>query len=182
MPYNLDTCAIKRGDVIVFEKVYRTNVRMAFLCAASWAENDVIAQEAVQESFIKLWEGRENLNPEYDIKHYLLKSIRNYILNHKRHQKIREIKQEDIIREELFLRTSNSSNSNSSGNMEKILAVMNELPDSCRQTFLMAVVNGLSYEETALEMGVSKNTVKTQIKIAYKRIRSSFELLLLICS
>ena len=39
---------------------------------------------------------------------------------------------------------------------------------------MSVVVEGKKYKETAEELGVSVNTVKTQVKVAYKKIKSEF--------
>ena len=39
----------------------------------------------------------------------------------------------------------------------------------------MAVIEGVSYAETAESMGVAVNTVKSQVRIAYKKIKESVQ-------
>jgi RNA polymerase sigma-70 factor (ECF subfamily) len=49
---------------------------------------------------------------------------------------------------------------------------VNELPESRKQIFISAIVNGRSYAEIAEMQGISINTVKTQMKRAYAYLRS----------
>ena len=51
---------------------------------------------------------------------------------------------------------------------------MDGLPEKCREIFILGCVDGLSYKEVSEKMGVSVNTVKTQVKVAYKKIKSEF--------
>ena len=54
----------------------------------------------------------------------------------------------------------------------KIQALLNELPESRKQIFISAIINGQSYAEIAETKGISINTVKTQMKRAYAFLRS----------
>lgn len=55
--------------------------------------------------------------------------------------------------------------------VERILAETEfELPPKCREIFKLAM-QGKDNEEIARLLGVSENTVKTQKKIAYKKLK-----------
>jgi RNA polymerase sigma-70 factor (ECF subfamily) len=66
----------------------------------------------------------------------------------------------------------------------KINQAIETLPPQCKKIFLLAFIDDLSYQETADALGLSKNTVKTQMGIAYKllreKLRDSFFSLVLI--
>ena len=62
-----------------------------------------------------------------------------------------------------------------------IKKVIDALPEGCRKIFVMSVIEGMSYTDTAKELGVSVNTVKSQVKIAYKKLKIRFRNLLIIC-
>ena len=63
-------------------------------------------------------------------------------------------------------------------NFEELYARLQELmaalPDKCREIFTLGCVEGMSYREIAEQLGISVNTVKTQVKIAYKKIKDEF--------
>ena len=50
--------------------------------------------------------------------------------------------------------------------------MMDNLPPKCKEIFILGCVEGLSYKDVAEQLGVSVNTVKTQVKVAYNKIRS----------
>ena len=60
--------------------------------------------------------------------------------------------------------------------LEKIREVLDELPEKCREIFILACVEGLKYREVAERLDVSVNTVKTQVKSAYAKLRFDFDL------
>ena len=55
--------------------------------------------------------------------------------------------------------------------INRIRAVMEELPKQCLKVFLMSALDGKKYQQIADELGISVNTVKTHITKAYRLIR-----------
>ena len=53
---------------------------------------------------------------------------------------------------------------------------MDRLPERCRKIFIMSCVDGLKYKEIAVRMGITENTIKTQIKLGYKKLRDEMNL------
>jgi RNA polymerase sigma-70 factor (ECF subfamily) len=47
---------------------------------------------------------------------------------------------------------------------EQIMSAINELPESFRVTILLVNVEGLTYDEAALALGVPKGTVRSRMK------------------
>ena len=83
--------------------------------------------------------------------------------------------------EQRYLRemmASGEESSEDSENLEELYkrlqVVMDSLPPKCKEIFILGCVEGLSYKDVAEQLGVSVNTVKTQVKVAYKKIKSEF--------
>ena len=55
--------------------------------------------------------------------------------------------------------------------LREVEQAIDELPPSCKNVFLMRVVDRKSYKEITRELGISLNTVKTQVSKAYRLIR-----------
>lgn len=51
--------------------------------------------------------------------------------------------------------------------------VIKQLPGKCREIFLLCIFEELKYQEVADKLGISINTVKAQMKKAYKILRTS---------
>lgn len=58
------------------------------------------------------------------------------------------------------------------GNKKRLQELIDRLPESRRKIFISYVIYGQSYSEIAENNGVSVNTVKTQMKRAYRFLRS----------
>ena len=55
---------------------------------------------------------------------------------------------------------------------ERLNVFVDSLPEKCREIFILACIEGLKYKEVAERLDVSVNTVKTQLKSAYSKLRT----------
>ena len=149
MSIQSDTYLLKSGDTAAFERVFQYYSRSMFYVAMGLVEDRQIAEDAVQESFINLWAHREQINPDYDLQYYLNQSVRNYI-----YKFWADYKSEDLAEK-----------------VENVRELLLSLPENCRKIFVMAVIEGTGYAETASKLNVSVNTVKSQVKIAYRKLK-----------
>ena len=151
---------------LLFNSLYQGLCRFA-----SGYLNDVTAEDIVQESFLSLWEKRKFILNESAVKSFLYMTVRNKCINvlknkqvqlKKNQYLIQELSSDDvftnhIIEEELF---------------NKLIEEINKLPGQCKKVTMLAL-NGLKNPEIAKELDVSVNTVKTQKKIAFAKLRTS---------
>lgn len=165
-------CLIK-GDAKAFERIFRSYSRAMFFIAMGLVNDRDIAEDAVQESFVYLWNHRKQIDPAYDIQYYLKQSVRHYIFNYFRHQNVEKKHAEDLNREQQFW--GEYAPEDFSEQIERIKKVILSLPEGCRKIFVMSVIEGMSYADTASALDVSINTVKTQVKIAYRKLKTSFQ-------
>lgn len=161
------------GDIEAFEQVYREFSRSMYLSALGLWQDTNVAQDAVQESFINLWNHRRQINTSLSLEGYLHTSVRHYILNYIRHRKVEQSREEEIIREQEFLNVPDDEDL--TPKIEFIREVLATLPENCRKIFIMSVIEGMSYTATADELGISVNTVKSQVKIAYRKIKKNIQ-------
>ena len=52
---------------------------------------------------------------------------------------------------------------------------INSLPDACREIFILSRNEDLKYDNIAGKLGISVNTVKSQMKIALTRLRENLK-------
>ena len=57
---------------------------------------------------------------------------------------------------------------------ERLKMFVDSLPEKCREIFILACIEGLKYKQVAEKLDVSVNTVKTQLKSAYSKLRAEF--------
>lgn len=161
------------GDTKAFERLFREYARSMQLTALGICPDTDVAEDAVQESFVYLWEHRGDIRPDLSVENYLHTCVRHYVLNHLRHEHIRREREEDIRREMEWTARHSEDEAEFEFRLQAVRQMVETLPESCRKIFVMAVVEGWGYAATASELGLSVNTVKSQVKIAYRKLKSN---------
>lgn len=131
-----------------------------------------IAEDIVQDVFMKIWEIRDNIKDE-TLKPLLFKIARNLFYNsHKR--KVLDLR---------FISSSTFENENESPEYllemkefdAKLQKEISNLPEHCRTIFLMSRIDDLKYHEIANRLKISVKAVEKQISKALKLLRQNIE-------
>ena len=163
---------IKNGDVSAYKYLFELYYRDLYFFARKFLGNREVAEEIVQDVFIVLWENRNTLNITRSVKSYLFTSVKNRSINYLK-SKIKNIdfvgideavKTSDIITADMLLELSELD--------DLITEAIEKLPTKCKEIFHLSRNSGLTYQEIANTLDVSKETVKSQIREALKRIKA----------
>jgi RNA polymerase sigma-70 factor, ECF subfamily len=178
---NLDDKRIKsgiqRGDKTSFRILYRRFYPGLCHFAFQYTGRTDIAEEIVQDIFLKLWEGRKRYKIEGTIQSYLYGSVKNGSLNYLNHlvleRKFNSATAAHIKRTITYIQLSQEDGSSIliDKEFEKSLAeALESLPTKCREIFLLNRKEGLSHSEIADKLSLSKNTVQRQMSIAIEKL------------
>lgn len=127
------------------------------------------AEESIQDMFVRLWEKTPDVNIDTSLKAYLYTSARNYTLN--------AIKKQQIERNYLNEYSENGELQESDEKMSEaeigqlIQLGVDTLPEKCREIFILCKQEGLTYEEIAEYLNISKKTIDNQMGIALRKLR-----------
>ena len=167
---------IRSGDERALEIVFRAH----FAGMASFVERYVrspdMAEELVQDIFLKIWTKRERIAEIESLKTYLYRAARNQALNHLRRMKLeRRWQEEQAAAGEPS--TTFAADDDASGQelAEMVQEAINRLPPRCREIFLLSRDGGLTYAEIAKSLEISVKTVETQMGRALKALRGALE-------
>jgi RNA polymerase sigma-70 factor (ECF subfamily) len=139
--------------------------------ATSFLKESQLAEEVVMDVFLKLWEKRNKLDDIDNLTTYLFVAVRNTCHNFLRKEKQHNIDSLDSVEVELAsYDTTPEDDLISEEMLDKLNAAVNELPPKCKMVFKLLREEGLSRKETAKVLGISVNTVDTQIAIAVRKI------------
>lgn len=159
---------IAAGDLIAFKEMYENMFYSLCLYGYKMISNEDVVRDIVQESFISVWNKREEFNSLVGTKSYLYAAVRNNILNHIRDSKTVSIEQHTFKDEE------ESAEFNSQILREESYKLVQDavknLPDQTRK-IIMLTLNGCSNQEIADELEISINTVKSLKKAGYAKLR-----------
>ena len=161
----------KKGKQDAFRKIFDEHFYALCSFGAKYVTDLTVAEDFVRESFLTLWEQREQFEHPKALKAYLYTSVRNKCLNHLKHSLVKRKHEEHLI-QELEYDQFFENHIIEEEVFSKLISEIQSLPASARQIMLLAL-NGMSNPQIAEELGISLNTVKTQKKIAYGRLKSS---------
>ena len=138
------------------------------------------ANDLIQELFTSLWVRRKDIVLTSTLSAYLYTSIRNKVLNIIEH---RQVESKYIVSvanfaEQYVSATDHKVRENQL--MEIIEREIASLPPKMRQVFELSRKSHLSHKEIAEHLGISEETVKSQVKNALKLLRVRLGLFLYI--
>lgn len=161
-----------------FSDFFRKNYSTACLIALKYVKDYSLAEDLVQDVFILLWEKKRNVQIHTNLSNYLFTAVKNHSIN-----LIQRNKSITTSLSELFVDLPEEEASNSFSQEElavKVYKAIQELPQACQAVFRLAYEQDYSYQEIAENLHISKNTVKTQMGIAYKQLRMKLNHLIVI--
>lgn len=121
------------------------------------------ARDIVSESFLKAWQTIEAGTEIENFKSYMYNSVRNECISFlRRRRETVEIENIGDVDDEIV---------DTSERDAAIWRAIENLPERCREVFLLSKRDGLSQEEIAEELDISIKTVKNQMTKAYSRLR-----------
>lgn len=166
--------ALKEGDEKAYIYLVETFHHSLCVYANSLLKNIYSAEDIVQSVFIKTWEQRSSLKPEYSIKSFLYKLVYNeFIDGYRKKQTLFPLEKE-------YFKTLNTVVlEDDAESFQKILDIVNKeiqtLPPKCKEVFILSKKEGLTNLEIAEHLNVSIKTVEAQITKAFSILRNSLE-------
>ena len=161
-----------------FHLFFRENYKIACLIANRYVKNMDQSEDLVQDVFTALWERRESIRKCLNPKNYLFTAVKNHSINFIHREKRENIPISDIFTDIPEEETADFYEKEFIA--IKIHHAIEELPPQCKIIFNLAYQKNLTYQEIADELHISKNTVKTQMGIAYKYLRTKLNNIIVI--
>lgn len=123
------------------------------------------AEDVVEETFVSVWQSISAGMEVERFEPFMYRSVRNRCVSFLR-AKVHEENVDDIpeVSEEEI---------DTSQRDAAIWKAIDELPEKCREIFLMSKRDGYSNAEIAEELGISVKTVKNQMTKAFSRLREA---------
>lgn len=168
------------GDHTGFKDFFNENFNSLCHYADSIVKDRFIAEDVVEDCFVKFWEDQKTIRINSNKKSYLYQAVKNKCIDQLRKQaRYNELKIEDSI-DLVHLKSSalylNEPNALEIAELElKIKKAIDNLPEACRNIFIMNRFDGMKYKEIAAELGISVNTVEVQMGRALQKLRFSLE-------
>ncbi|WP_159517997.1 RNA polymerase sigma-70 factor [Sunxiuqinia indica] len=166
---------LRRGDVRAFDELYGLYSQRLYGFAFSMLKNKEDAKEVVQETFLRLWNKKQELNTSHSLKAFLFSIAYNITVDLFRER----TKDADFLSQ---LKNHLSQESNKTDELlifnelnDRLSNLIAELPEQRKKIYLMSREEGLGHKEIAEKMGIAVKTVENQINLTLKHIRKNID-------
>ena len=135
-----------------------------------------IAEDIVQEVFVRIWEKHQSIIQSPQVRSYLYRAVRNTCFNHLGAQKrmpVSSLSHTELEEEEITWSVTEEPGEDDIPNYRELLKKgIEQLPEKCREIFLLSRTGNLSNQEIADNLGISIKTVNNQTWKAMKLLKA----------
>ncbi|AUP79110.1 RNA polymerase sigma factor [Flavivirga eckloniae] len=169
---NLILDEISKKNSKVFKVFFDKNYLSLVQYANRYLFDKDSSEDIVQEVFIYIWENAGKLKIKTSLRGYLFTMVRNRCFNYLKSIKITD--NYEFLEFNINLITEHVFDSNTEEDKKviyhQILKIVDSLPEKMQQIVKLKFLHNYTYSEIANELGISINTVKTQLKRAKAKI------------
>ncbi|HEX5078870.1 MAG TPA: RNA polymerase sigma factor [Geminicoccaceae bacterium] len=176
----------RRGDEGAVRVLIQRHNQRLFRVARSVVRSDAEAEDVVQETYVRAFTNLDSFRGEALLSTWLTRIALNEALGRlRRHRPTTELAELDaasdrsegrlIMFPSSLLPAGPEAEAARSQVRQLLEDAVDRLPDSFRTTFILRDVEGLSIEETAAQLSVRPETVKTRLHRARKLMRAAIE-------
>ncbi|WEK18483.1 MAG: RNA polymerase sigma-70 factor [Candidatus Pedobacter colombiensis] len=166
-----DSLQIEVPDIEKFEGLFNSNHQFLCMVAHKIVQDDFVAEDLVQEFFMKYWEARDSIHFTTSFGAFAYRSVKNSCIDYLRKQNVADKRFAQIPIEDFEEESTDQEIPEKDKRLQRILQLLDKLPAERRKVFELHALEGLSYKQIADRLGISVNTVKTQLRRAYSTLR-----------
>lgn len=150
----------RSGNEDAFKMIYEEYRTRLFYFTSKYVPEPEVAEDIVQEAFVKVWQRRSNFSDPDAVKAFLYISVKNQCFNFRKHSKVVYLysnsHKEEIAEEEIMNHILESEV------LDRVFKALEKLPRGCRDVMHLSYFEELKNKEVADILKISVNTVKTQ--------------------
>ena len=169
------TIRVKHGEKDAYNELFQRYAPRIYPFALSYLKSEASAEELVQDVFLKIWEIRDTLDQTKNIKSFIFKIAINTIYDEIRKKNL-EYAYQDFVTANADIESNNTWHTiiydEMLGKMKKLIE---QLPEQRRIIFQLSKEEGLSNEEIAKKLNLSKRTVENQLYRAVNYLKKFYQ-------
>lgn len=163
---------VSKGDQQAFRLLYECYADPVYIQALRLLRSEDLAQELMQEVFLKLWRMGENITEIQNLEVYLKKMTRNRSLNELR-RILRENKTSQGYLEDYMESHNDTEEAIILKETKQVLqTAIALLPAQQREVYQLCYQEGLKYKEAAERLNLPHSTVQSHMKRALQFLRA----------
>lgn len=168
---------IKNGDETAFEQAYSLWRKKGFYYFLRKTQSEEDAKDLLQNTFLKLWQYRNSLNPQFSLDQQLFHIARNVFIDYLRKLNNIEKARSDFEEKMTKICTDNQQHT-AFDTKHQLQLLLNKLPAVRKQIFLLHRFDGYNYKEIANKLAISEKSVDNHLAKATKMLRKAASILL----
>jgi RNA polymerase sigma-70 factor (ECF subfamily) len=166
---------VSLGDEVAFRQLFELYSNKIFGFVFKLAKSKVMAEEVVQDVFMKVWMNRESLRDVEYFPAYLSTIAKNHAFNLLKRKALEE-QAKLVLQRDLPQSSLETEERIAYRDYNNILKeVVSQMPPQQQKVYKLCHKKGFKYEEVAVKLNISKLTVKTHMQKAIRTIKSHFE-------
>lgn len=166
--------SFKKGDKSALEQIYTQNFDALLGYGCGFADIEVV-KDNIQELFVKLYLNRESVGECSNIRFYLLRALKNRLLDYKKNRKIELtdritddfVFEIDGVPEEMY-------DDENLRNINKIKSLFNELSPRQREILYLRYIDKMPYNEIADLLHIECQSAKNLFVRSVAKIKENF--------
>lgn len=177
---------IKRSDTELIDSVLRGNLSdynvlidrykdKAFGLLRRMLKNEMDAEEALQDSFVKAYAGLKSFRKESEFSTWLYRIVYNTALNRVKSKRYRTDRKSDSIDQFYDLKSESRTGLEKKETSGIVAELVNSLPEKYSAVIDLFYMQGLSIEEISEITGESVSNVKVKLFRARKQLKEKIE-------
>lgn len=170
---------MRDGDKAAFEAIFDRYYDLLHTFAKHILKDSFVAEDIIQNVFVKVWIRKERINSKLSLRSYLLVATRNELFDYMR---LRYNLLRRDINDTLFDVPDTDTDAGEylvhSERAGFIDAAMRSMPDKRREIFSMRYDRNMTNAEIARALNLSIRTVEKHVDLAIKQIRRTISVLL----
>lgn len=165
---------VKQGNLKAYETIFKLHYAGLTRYASSIVRDLTIGEEISQEVLMYIWEKRSQINLTSSLKAYLFSSVKNKCINYIKNE-LPKLQSTTDLSQISALGTTPMSADDSGLMKKKIQYAIDQLPEKCKNIFVLSRYGGLTYAEIAEDLDISVKTVENQMSIALKKLKEALK-------
>lgn len=172
-PENIKSLLLRvtKGHENAFREIFDIYSGKVYAYALKLIRDERMAEEIVQDIFLKIWLARRKLRFIDHFSSYLYTITRNHTFNILKRQALEARAKADLEREMASMH-SETEDPRQLEYEHLLNQAINSLPPQQRLVYSMCHREGFRYEEVAEQLNISQVTVKTHMQRALRKIKS----------
>ena len=160
---------LRKRDTQTYEVVFKKYYQPLVMFVMRHVGNEDVAKDIVQDIFFKLFEGSRSLPDDFLLKSWFYRVVRNAAVDYLRHLQVED--KYKFLMAEAMISISDIDEEIDEQVYAKVNLAIESLPEQCRLIIKLNVLEGKKYQEIAEELGITVNTIRTQVSRGYKKLR-----------